>query len=246
MRPILLLTLLIHYSNVFGQLGGPCSIMVPQDSTDWGIGVIKWERDKYLKGINQQSKVFIVEQFTIREDNSTAIQIEGADILHAGHYGNVFLKVFEIKNTSYKILSNTVEGGLWIDFNEINSKGLTFNTYYSILFNDNPNSVGSWRNAPGSLGVNLFKSCLNVRTEPSTNGKVVRCISRNINDIKFHRISIEYHKEAWAFITVNEYASDSGDVGEGCQYKLLNEFRGWAKLIDDKGYPNLWFSVTNY
>jgi hypothetical protein len=247
MRLIILAALLIFQSNLFGQLGGACSVMGPQDSTEWGIGVIKWESDTYFKGTDRQNRKFAIGQTLIRFDNATALPIKRADLVFAGNYGNQFFKVFEVKNTLYKVLSNSIEGGLWVNFDELNSKGLVFNTYYSILFNDNPDTVGPWRNRPGSLGVNLFKSCLNVRAEASTDSKVIACISKNVDDRKFHRFNIEYHDDnGWAFIVVQEYVIDTSESGEGCHYKIQSELRGWARAIDEKGYPNIWFSVTNY
>lgn len=246
---LLTLTTLVLHTSVFGQFGEVCGIMEPRDSTEWGIGVIKWESEVYVKGYNDKTKTtFVIGASTIRLDNTNTIELKRADILFAGHYGNVFFKVFEVKNTLYRVLVNSIDGGLWIDFNELNSKGLTFNTYYSILFNDKPGINENWRSSLGSLGVNLFKSCLNVRNEPSTSGKIVKCISKNVNDNAFHSVSIQYHQEAWAFIIVKEFVAilDNGEFGEGCAYKVQNEFRGWAKVIDDKGYPNLWFSMTKY
>jgi hypothetical protein len=244
MRIVLIAALMLFHAALFGQLGGACSVMGPRDSTEWGIGVIKWDHDKYVKGVNQ-NKTYTIGATLIRLDNATTFPVKSTDLVFAGHYGNQFLKVFEIKNTLYKVLVNSIEGGLWIEFDELNSKGLTFNTYYSVLFNDNPSSVGVWRNSPGSLGVNLFKSCLNLRTDATVDSKIIKCISKNVDDRKFHRIDIEYHSGAWAFIVVNEFVIEPNQ-GEGCHYKLQNETRGWAKIIDDKGYPNLWFSVTNY
>jgi hypothetical protein len=244
MKTILIGALLIFHSSVFAQLGGPCDIMVPHDSTDWGIGVIKCS-DQYFTGVNRENKTFYISKDSIRAFNSKAMAIGDEDVTRVGHVEYLFLKVFEIKNTQYKVLVNTIEGGLWVDFNQLDSKGIAFNTYYSILFNDNPNGLGQWRKSLRSLGVNLFESCLNMRAQPSLDSKIVRCISKNVNDLKFHRISIAYHKDAWAYIVVHEYVSDS-DGGEGCQYKIQSEFSGWVKAVDDKGYPNLWFSLTAY
>jgi hypothetical protein len=251
MRRILLATLIIMVvqNAAFCQLDEVCAIMGPQDSTEWGIGAIKWDGDKYVKGYNEKNRTtYTISASTIRLDNSTTIPLNRADILFAGHYGNIFLKVFEIRNTSYKVMMNSVDGGLWIDFNEFNSKGLTFNTYYSILFNDNPNSNEKWRNSLGSLGVNLFRSCLNLRAGPTKDSQIIKCISKNVNDNRFHRVSIQHHEEAWAFIIVQEYVPipDNGEYGEGCAFKIEKEYRGWARVIDEKGYPNLWYGLTKY
>jgi hypothetical protein len=244
MKTILVGALLIFNSAVFAQLGGPCDVMGPQDSTDWGIGVIRWY-DHYFKGVNVGNKTFAIANDSIRQIGSKAIRIAYADVIRVGHLDNQFLKVFEIKNTQYKVLVNTIEGGLWVDFNQLDSEGVSFHTYYSILFHDNPNGIGQWRNNLRSLGVNLFESCLNLRTAPSTESKIVRCIEKNVSDLKFHRISIVSHEEAWAFVLVHEYVY-AGDGGEGCEYKVQNEFQGWVKAIDDKGRPNLWFGLSSY
>src|SRR5688500_18281369 len=138
MRTILLGALLIFYSSAFAQLGGPCDIMAPRDTTDWGIGVIRWY-DKYFKALDRQDEAFVIGQVSIYKVGSAGIPISHADVAYAGYIDYRFLKVFEIKNTLHKVLVNTIEGGLWVDFDQLNSNGVTFNTYYSILFNDNPN-----------------------------------------------------------------------------------------------------------
>lgn len=245
MKLVLLVTAIICTLNfnIYGQLDEVCGIMGPQDSTDWGIGAIRWEKDKYLRASSEKQKTpYIISSSTIRLDNSTTIPVERTDVIFAEHYENVFLKVFEIRNTMYKVLINSLDGGLWIDFNEFNSKGLTFNTYYSILFNDN------LKGSLSSLGVNLFKSCLNLREEPTTNSKILKCIGKNVSGRRFHKISIQHFREEWAFIIVQEYIAiqDNGDFGEGCAFKVENEFRGWSKIIGESGYPNLWYGMTKY
>jgi hypothetical protein len=248
---VLLVTLLTLGLNntVFGQVDEVCGIMGPQDSTEWGIGVIKWDSGKYVKGYNEKGQAtYLVSAWTIQFNNSTPIQRNRADILFAGNYENVFLKVFEIRNTSYKVLINSVDGGVWIDFNEFTSNGMTFNTYYSILFNDSRNSNEEWRKSLGSLGVNLFKSCLNLRAAPSKDSKIIKCVSKIVDDNRFHSVRIQEHQEAWAFIIVQEYVRipDNGESGEGSAFKVENEYRGWARVIDEKGYPNLWYGLTKY
>lgn len=245
MRLILLVTLItcaLNF-NLYGQLDEVCGIMGPQDSTEWGIGAIRWETEKYVKAYSEKQKIFYtISSSTIKLDNSTTIPVERNDVIFAAHYGNVFLKVFEIRNTMYKVLINSIDGGLWIDFNDLNSKSLTFSTYYSILFNDN------LQGPLNSLGVNLFKSCLNLREEPSTNSTILKCLTKNVSSRKFHRISIQHFREAWAFIIVQEYVAipDNGDFGEGCAFKVENEYRGWSKIVDEKGYPSLWYGMTKY
>jgi hypothetical protein len=227
---ILFLSLFAFCFKAYAQFGEVCGIMEPRDSTNWGIGVIKWKQDSSIEVYNDKTKAVIVI------GGPGSILFERADILHAEHYGNVFLKVFETKGTACKVLVNTINGGLWIDFRELKSKGMAFHTYASILFNSNS----------GTLGVNLFKSCLNLRAGPSKDSKLIKCISRNVNDNAFHKIKIQHHKDDWAFIVVQECVADPNneDFGEGCGYKVQNEIRGWVKAIDDKGYPNLWFSLT--
>jgi len=230
---ILFLSLFALSFKAYSQFGEVCGIMEPRDSTNWGIGAIKWEKATNIKGYSDKAKTTIV----IGVPGS--VEVQAADLVYVGSYGNIFLKVFETKGTSYKVLINSIDGGLWIDANELKSKGLAFYTYASILFNDK---------TPSSLGVNLFKSCLNLRAEPSRKGKLIKCISKNVNENAFHKISIQHHKEDWAFIVVQECIADpdNADFGEGCGYKVQNEIRGWTKVIDDKGYPNLWFSFSKY
>jgi hypothetical protein len=245
MKLILLLTIVACTLNfkVYAQLDEVCGIMAPQDSTSWGIGAIRWEDQKSIKAFNEKKDtVYTISPFTIRLDNTTTIPVERNDVVFALHYGNIFLKVFEVKNTMYKVLVNSINGGLWISFDELNAKGLTFNTYYSILYND------YLKGSLNSLGVNLFKSCLNLREEPFTNSKIVKCLSKNVSGEKFHRISIQYFRESWASIIVQEYIAipDNGDFGEGCAFMVINEYHGWSKIIDENGYPNFWYSMTKY
>lgn len=234
--------------NTVAQLDEVCGIMAPQDSTDWGIGLIKWDSEISILGKNGNTNWLLSKKLK-KSNSDTEIIIDDNDLVYAGHYGNAFLKVFQIKDTKYKILNNSIEGGIWVDFNRFNAQGMTFNTYYSMLFNDSPKFSEAWRSSLGSsLGINLTKSCLNLRERPSTDSRIIMCLEKNINDEKFHSVSIEHHNNEWAAIRVYEHISVrvNENYGEGCAYKINAIYRGWVKAIDDNGYPNIWYGMTKY
>ncbi len=31
-----------------------------------------------------------------------------------------------------------------------------------------------------------------------------------------------------------------------CKYQIIKELTGWFKIVDENGFPNIWFSVTAY
>ena len=107
-----------------------------------------------------------------------------------------------------------------------------------------PIDVEEYRNW-ASLGVNLPKNCLNLRKGPSTSEPIIRCIFPNkVKGQEFSHFSILATKGSWAKVEVASYVLTDAAQSE-CDYSEHRKDIGWIKAIDDDGFPNIWFSVTN-
>ncbi len=95
------------------------------------------------------------------------------------------------------------------------------------------------------MGVNLTKTCLNLRTGPSVESTKIACIPRDlILEEADVRIKILDHSNDWAYILIEAFFNLEGDYD--CPSKLEKGMKGWVKAIADNGFPNIWYSVTSY
>lgn len=253
--PVLLM-LLLNFST---RSENVCGTMYPcQDTTSWGIGFIRMPLNNAV--FIQTVTVKNGEKGTIcngilRFKDKKEQKINETDYVFLGGYGYILLKVYEIENTRYKICTTTFDGGLWVEFDELSSHGLNFDTYLSFI-NKNKNNPKYYETAYGNghinIGVNLLHSCLNLRTEPSLDGKIVTCLKNNMTtktEDPITHLEVLYVTGNWALVMAREYVYDAAndDAGEGCAFKVIKEYRGYVKIIDEKtGRPNIWYAVSSY
>jgi len=255
---ILTLIILTIISIGITSIENPYGIMYPRGGDeDWGEGAFvvpeKFQIDLY-------SDLDGTKFGEIRKDEYllTLFDIHGEKILHyprkdlewIGSYNHELLKYKAIKDTEYvKVLWQQFSQELFISRAKLEELGFESFSYQDYLFNTNiPMNLISnreWAN----IGVNLEKNCLKLRDFPNAAGKKIDCIPGNDwGNKEYNHIEIIKSEENWAFIEVTYYCIDEEDEASeySCTGKILRSKQGWVKAIDEKGFPNIWFSVTSY
>lgn len=251
---IIISILSLGFSNI--SIENICSIMFPRGGDeDWGIGAIfipdEFEANIYkdtqgnkfgkLKTLNRRVR--------LRDISGKELGFKIGELEYLGHYTFEVIKVKSESKDYFKVMWKTSKNGLFVNKKEMEDKGAIFYEYKELLFSDSiPLKKGGfydWVN----IGVNLEKSCLNLRTEPSKNSKKIKCILGNDWELPYHtHMKILETKDNWAKVETTEYFYDakSDESGEGCTFFEINKKTGWLKAIDENGFPNIWFSLTSY
>ena len=252
---VLLLIVIISFAiNVKSE--NPCGIMYPShDTTTWGIGFIRIPISKIvaLKGYTVKSgKECYVGNGEIRSFQEEFLKIAQNDFVHLGGYDYMLLKVYQIKDTKYKICAKSIDGGVWVEYDELASVDLMFTTYLAFL-TKTKNFINYYgrSNSPShiNIGINLLNSCLNLRSFPSTDSTIITCLKNNeSNGRKITHIELLEIRNGWARAIARESvfngAENSDD--EECSYKVVNEYMGYFKVMIDNGRPNIWYTVSAY
>jgi len=258
MKRMILISLVILIFTNYLTAENPCGIMYPShDSTNWGVGFIRIPINNIsaLKGTcSFTQKTCYVVNGEIRILNEDFPKINPYDYVYYGGYHHMLLKVYQIKDTKYQICNRSIDGGIWVDFDDFSEDGFKFNTYLNFLSNDKnyPNIYENSSKSTGhmNIGVNLVDSCLNLRVYPSLDSTIVTCLLNNeMNHNTLTHIDLLEIRDDWARVLVREFVS-SIDVnnpdGTECSFQVVKEFIGYVKVLDDKGRPNIWYAVSAY
>lgn len=231
----------------------PCNIMFPRSGDDtWGDGLylfpnnseITVYKDKFGGKFGKLSK--INNYFKFNDVQNKRKNIKAGDIEYIGHYAMSFLKVKGSSESNYiQVFWNTFGDKLYVKKTDLVKQKAKFYTYKELLYNKNISiDIEEYRNW-ASLGVNLNGNCLNLRKGPSTSNPIIRCISDNkISGREFSHFSILETKKSWAKVEVVTYIMTDSAQSE-CDYSEHRKETGWIKVMDDNGFPNIWYSVTN-
>ncbi|MEM7655284.1 MAG: hypothetical protein AAF399_04080 [Bacteroidota bacterium] len=192
----------------------------------WGIGLLHhtsatehFSRDSLLPHL------IGMPTYANAQGESTGV-FEELDILEADlreyAYGTEGLIFLEEKNGYLRVLYRTTKGGLWLSREDLQQRGWEMEKWMDFFLHFSPTLF------PRALGVNM-----NLRTMPFAHSKRLTTMT---DDAFFIRLTGKTNG-LWAEVEVQEwegtYCEDQG--------KLQNEWTGWVKLLDDRGYPNLWF-----
>jgi hypothetical protein len=209
-----------------------------------------------IKGISiSTNQRCYVGKGEITFSNENRPKINPSDYLYYGNNHTILLKVFGIEGTKYKICTNTLKDGIWVEFDELASIDLKFNTYLSLLANDRNNFYiyyeSSSRRSYINIGVNIYNSCLYLRKEPNINGKIVTCIQNNLENpshVGITHLEIQSVVDGWADVIVRDFGitGDEYENPDNCPSSVINEFRGFVKVMDDNGRPNIWYALSAY
>jgi len=173
------------------------------------------------------------------------------DIEWIGHTSCELLKFKDCKNDNYvKVNWKHSPPGMFLKKIELESLGIKPFTYREYLYSDDipstPKSMREWANT----GVNLERSCLNLREKPSIKSEKIECVpgndwpSREYNHMKVLDVNGDWAKVKVTYYCIGEDFGDEAAVG--CTGKILRTSIGWVKAMDDNGFPNIWFSMTSY
>lgn len=232
----------------------PCNIMTPQDSGEWGIGICYFPINSKIPFYNSESDSIIgyIERLKNYRldldfiDDSTSRTINSNDFNWLGHTNTCMLKVYSMQNREYyRILSQTFEHGVLIKIDNLKQWSKIFD-YKSLIIS--PEKI----NLPeemmknyemANLGLNLYKSCINLRTGPSIEFDKIKCLKSNDwDDGGLTKMEIIESKGNWVKIKAETYIWGGGE----CDFRKDKEWIGWIKAIDNNGKPNIWYSITSY
>lgn len=231
----------------------PCAIMFPvTDTSTWGVGFIRIKSDRIssIKGlIASSSETCYISDWELRYNNQKK-NIDSKDFVPIGFHADILLKVFAVSDTKYKVCENSIKGGIWLDFDDFTIKGFKFDTYYSLISHSKSNysAYGKGNFGHWNVGVNFSYDCLKLMSEPNTSSAVVSCLKCN-NRADFGKIThieILSVSNGWANVIAREYKrmdfDGVSDDGNGCNFKVENEYLGYIKVLDDFGRPNMWYA----
>lgn len=250
-----LISIFISLVNISTKAENPCQIMMPRGSDqDWGNGC--WiipdnfqiniyddlDGSIYGKLYTQYSQIKLVAK------NNISINIEYSDIEYVGHYGNELIKSKQCFNPNFvRVLWKTSKKILYLDKSELKKSEAEFREFKDFLFDKD--LIKKFSNTTLNLGINLNKSCLNLRKHPNNNSTKIKCLKGNDWGQGFCTgIRIIKRLNNWAEVEYFEMHSSVKSIenDEDCNYIERNNQVGWIKAIDDNGFPNIWYSVSSY
>ncbi len=130
------------------------------------------------------------------------------------------LKVFQEENGFIKIFSSGNSNQAWLSLIEL---GKT--VYYYIPW------IDFMSNPSHHFFANNYG--MNVRSEPRASAERITAVK----GMKFTIIPTGATDGLWAEVIIKEYDAEYCEENR----KLIRESRGYMKILDDKGYPNVWF-----
>jgi hypothetical protein len=248
----LIIFLFILFLNPYPTLENPCGSMFPRGyDEDWGIGAYFLD-DDFEAFVYSDTTGTIVGRIEVVDSHvrfydifKRRVLIADGDIEWIGHYSYEFLKVRKSSSSRYVQCLWKTTPDLYLDTVEIKSQYRLL-TYRELLFEKEiMKEIKGFVESGVNVGVNLTRTCLNVRTGPSVDSTKIACIPRDLNlneaDV---RIKILDQSNDWAYVLVEAYVFQEGDYD--CPSKLEKSMKGWVKAIADNGFPNLWYAVTSY
>jgi hypothetical protein len=258
MNKVVLFIVLLRISAAYGE--NPCNTMYPQKSGEWGIGFI-WvsanlEVPVYDKPDGQKIGILSKDKYgrvTVKSIvKNFPIEININDFVWAGHRWYTLLKVYGIKSQNFcNIFTQSTKAGLWINQKEFKDSQTKFLTYSHLLTGESgvPTELNDIIKQ-ANLGVNLSKSCVNLRAERDVNSEKITCLTSNdlgVETTHTHLKVLEI-KDNWFRVQATVYAYDeqNDESGEGCSFKETQKYSGWLKAVDEKGFPNIWYSVGTH
>jgi len=233
----------------------PCGTMFPvEGKEEWGVGgyVIpdEFTVKVYVDNNSKQYGSLVTDHsiMLLIDTNGMQINYEITDFIYIGHYGNEILKINDCPNSEFvEVLSNSTKETLYIEKKMAKKAGAVFKTYKEILIEETEKIRSSENEV--KVGVNLKKSCLNIRTQPKQSAEKLHCAIGNDwypnYEIVLYVNKIEGN---WAEVVYRELhpENDYPNNDEDCYWKVKNKKIGWVKAIDDRGFPNIWFAVSGY
>lgn len=233
----------------------PCNIMRPKNTGEWGIGICYFpEKAKIPFYFNDKDSIagYIIRNKPYKFEleflnDSLAFKINYHDYNWIGHSSTRLLKMYGVyKENYYRVFVQSNNKGILIKINELSQFGVEYFDYRSLIFDPSkielPDEMERhYRYA--NIGLNLYKSCINLRQGPSTDHDIITCIKSNDWDnMKHTHMKIIEKNGDWAKIETITYKWKDYE----CHFYEFKRHRGWVKAIDSNERPNIWYSVTSY
>lgn len=170
--------------------------------------------------ITQVSKVEY-NFFRMIDNNDRIVNLHASDAVSIG-YEEVALTVFEENDYGFKVALNHTNGeGYWISKTDVKRYHLSHWSWMDYL---TKNYVTLF---PEALGIPM-----NLREQPNATSNKLATLDTDVYQIT----PTGKTDGLWAQVSVSLF---SAPYCEDAVFK--RKFTGWVKLLDDKGYPNLWF-----
>jgi len=143
------------------------------------------------------------------------------------------------------VFNQSFKNGLLIKQDDIIKAGVKYFNYRSLIIYDKgdlPDEVESFLSF-ANIGLNLYKSCINLRTGPSTEYDIIKCLKSNDwDDNGMTKMRIIENQGNWVKIEAETFSWDGGE----CGFIKDKDWKGWIKAFDDIDKPNIWYSITSY
>lgn len=256
------LTLVIIFLSFTKQLNlnsieNICGIMYPRSGDkDWGIGALIFPKEVEFELYQNKKHIGKLKasraKYEIITPTGKSLNFKGEDLEFLGHVSHHILKVKEITEDGNAIIFwKTFKGGIKVNLGQLKAKKVEFYNYKELLLAKAKTlkklGFKKWAN----IGVNLQKSCLNLRRGPSKKFSKITCIPGNdwkTGDLTHTHLKIIDFEGLWAKVKVTKYVFNKklNETEEGCMFDKVESVIGWVKAIDNSEFPNIWYSVTVY
>ncbi|MFK8054814.1 MAG: hypothetical protein AB8F78_01740 [Saprospiraceae bacterium] len=200
----------------------------------WGEGLIQCNSDSKFSidvfdspcGFPIGSLSFEVERamrqptgFVWREERGISMTLPEEVFLETG-YEITSLIVHEERDSFVKILRTDMDQEFWISIEELSDSGFLYQPWIEFMA----------KSGRSFFTVNYGMNC---REKPNAAGE-------RLLTVKGDQFEIEPTGEVtgyWAEVIVREFNSAYCEE----PHELIETYHGWMKILDDAGFPNVWF-----
>lgn len=204
-----------------------CPFVAISQNASWGIGFLEIHPTNHSFNIYDAPKGQPVGTFGFEENFSEAIWREERGIslaippeayikISMDSYGFV---VTQQQNGFIQLLLEGAEGSAWVSIAELAKTSSKYSSWITFMSNSQEHFYAL------SYG-------MNVRAQPNAKAERITTAKGENFDIRLTGAT----EGLWAEVIILEYDSDYCDNDR----KLIKESRGWMKVLDDAGYPNIW------
>lgn len=209
----------------------PLSVYI--DTLGKKFGVLKW-------GYLRESFKFLGEkEVKVRELYKNNVEQIGNTKL---------LMVRKCEDPRYlQILYMNGDSILYVKEEDLIEEGASYFTYKEYLIEKELPQQVQQSKENSNVGVNLRRSCLNLRMEPNLDSEIIHCIRGNdwpSDEFKTTHLKMLEAKSDWVKVESTTFVMGPFDLD--CPSKVQSKHTGWVKAIDDNGFPNIWFAIGTY
>ncbi|VAW78951.1 hypothetical protein MNBD_GAMMA12-3240 [hydrothermal vent metagenome] len=163
----------------------------------------------------------VAKALLVERDNSVfKLTVHANDIVELRR--NLYaVKVYDQRDGYLKVFPQSIKYSAWVSIADLNQRGVVYKSWRQYMLDEKKQSF-----YPSLVGINV-RSIFNVT------GKKLTTIKGKSYQIKLSGES----KGNWLKVKVTRMSADC--------LKEFEEWDGWIKALDDKGFPNIWVDDTN-